>query len=795
MKKLFRFPTSVYTGILLAFISLTGAGCGVWHDFTTYFNLYYNLSDIYSQAETAVKEQKRNLFDLEEVPISGNAAALFNQVIEKSSKLLQFNHESSFVDNALLMLGKSFYYLQNYQKALRKFDELVMGQPNSDFVLEAEFWAAKTQLRLRNYDDGLKRLKAVKEKAVAADDGNVLTLIYIEEIKYQLGNKNYVVAVDLCKSLVQYDYDSGISAETCFELGKLYLLINQYQDAVQAFRDVNKYSPTYDLAFNASVELGRALREVKENEAALEVFQKLRREAKYSDKYDVVDLEIGISQMNLGNYKQAMSKLRIVDTSFAASMNAGVARFYIGKMLEENYKLYDSASVFYKKAASSTAPPEIQAKAQSKVAVFTKYNTIMEQLNTQNTQMGYLKDSTLYVKDSIKYVEDTAKIASEMRQKMAESSNKRVIRGEGDRGGDNQQNMPVAQNSPGVSNLKAPVYPKMTQDSLKGLIVKTKYDLGSIYFAELNQVDSAMYFYNEILSECSDTMKPKTLFALGNCYQTLNMKEKADSIYNYIYENYKTNPVVNSAALRINKPQIDLNFDPAKSLFIEAEKLMLKKEYAASLKGFYDIFLKHPKSAFAPKALLASGWVLENNLKMYDSAAVMYDSVISKYPQSQYASSVKGKMDVYKLEASKKKSKLGVRDSLSIAADSIKALKKDVAVAADSTAKLDIAAKSDNAVEMSAEEEVKNQPAKKAEDDKPKNIAAKDGKKPKGKVTLNDLSELERIKEQIAEAEKQVMTLKAQRDEIIEKTPGDPKIKEALKQLLETKANLEKLPK
>ena len=135
-------------------------------------------------------------------------------------------------------------------------------------------------MRLRNFEDGLKRLKAVKEKALTADDGNVLTLIYIEEIKYQLANKNYINAIDLCKALVKYDYDSKVSAETCFQMGKLYLLVNQYTEAVQAFKNVSNFSPSYELVFNSNVELGKALRLINENEAALKVFQKLRRRIK-----------------------------------------------------------------------------------------------------------------------------------------------------------------------------------------------------------------------------------------------------------------------------------------------------------------------------------------------------------------------------------------------------------------------------------------------------------------------------------------------------------------------------------
>jgi TolA-binding protein len=802
MKNLLRFQKGIYVGILIACISLTGAGCGVWRNFTTYFNLYYNLSDLYTQAEKAVKDQKRNIFDLEEIPISSNATALFNQVIEKSSKLLQFNAESSFVDDALLMLGKSFYYMQNYQKALRKFDELVVGQPNSSLVLEAEYWGAKTQLRLRNYDDGLKRLKAVKEKAIAVNDGNVLTLVYIEEIKIELGKKNYVAAVDICKSLIKYDYDSEISAETSFELGQLYLQLNQYKDAAQAFRDVNNYSPGYELIFNSAVENGRALREINENEAALKVFQRLRSEAKYSDKFDVLDLEVGLCNMNLENYKLAMTKLKYVDTAFANTQSAGIARYYLGKILEENYQLYDSASGFYKKVLGSSAPPEILAKAQSKVNVFTKYTTLVEQLRMQNKQLSYLKDSTLYVKDSIQFAEDTAKAAKEAREKiLASADNKRNNRGGADdRRGNETQNLPVNNSPiPGAPSAQAPVYPKIPIDTLNANIAKTKYDLGSLYFADLDRVDSALVYYNDILENYkNDKIAPNTLFALGNCYETMNNKQKADSIFNYIYDNYKTEPVVNSAAVKIDKPQVELNFDPGKSLFLEAEELMKKKEYMASVRGFYHIFEKHPHSAYAPKALLASGWIYENRLKSNDSAAVMYDSVISRYPQTKYALSVKAKMDFYKTEMQKMKH--ASRDSLHLASDSLKTKHPDLAIDSLKAPSQEAASVSDSVGKTLIADKGKTPKAREDEDLAPKKKEAvkEEQKQQKAakRVTLGELNDLQRVNDKIAEAEKKMKELETEKNKLLDAVPGtDPQLKDAVKMLLETKANLEKLTK
>ena len=100
--------------LLMIGIALSFSGCSVWEDFTTYFNLYYNTTDLFDQAETAIKESQKDPFSLVEVPLPGNAQTLLAKVIEKCSKILQFQSKSSFVDNALLMVGKCFYYQKNY---------------------------------------------------------------------------------------------------------------------------------------------------------------------------------------------------------------------------------------------------------------------------------------------------------------------------------------------------------------------------------------------------------------------------------------------------------------------------------------------------------------------------------------------------------------------------------------------------------------------------------------------------------------------------------------------------------
>jgi len=40
-------------------------GCGVWDNFITYFNLYYNADELYTKIEKQILEQKRDLFSIE----------------------------------------------------------------------------------------------------------------------------------------------------------------------------------------------------------------------------------------------------------------------------------------------------------------------------------------------------------------------------------------------------------------------------------------------------------------------------------------------------------------------------------------------------------------------------------------------------------------------------------------------------------------------------------------------------------------------------------------------------------
>jgi hypothetical protein len=196
-----------------------------------------------------------------------------------------------------------------------------------------------------------------------------------------------------------------------------------------------------------------------------------------------------------------------------------------------------------------------------------------------------------------------------------------------------------------------PRKPTIPADSVKYVISKTQLELGNLFLTEMDVPDSAYWLYNDNISRFPDSeFYPNTVYALGSYYLTVDEKSKADSLFRYIYDTFQSKSIVNAAADKLKLPLIDLEYDPAKDLYIDAESKMIAGNYDSALKEFLSIYRLYPESPISPKALYAGGWILEKDLNLPDSAAVVYDSLVARYAGSVYSREVAKKLGGYKQE-------------------------------------------------------------------------------------------------------------------------------------------------
>jgi len=710
--------------LVLSFLLLITSGCSVWDNFTTYFNLYFNTATLFEDAELEILSQKRDLFSNDPLIIPGNAKASLVKVVEKSSKLLQFYSTSAYVDEALMMLGKSFYYQNNYQKSNRKFEELLATNIDDDeLITEANLWMAKNSFELREITRALELIEQVRAKGIEEGYNLIIKESYVHEIKYRLREKDYTKAISLATEFAEVYNDDLIRAQIYYELGNLYTLIGEKENAITAYEKVFDYSPDFDLEVSTTIKYANALRNAGQTQKALEVFEDIRTEDKFSNSYNEIDFEIGKTLVELGEYNQALEQFRMVDTTYKNTPFSSASNFEMGELYRAKFLNYDSAGYYFSKSAVSNPPKEYVDKAKSNNLLFAKYSKLRNEINKFDKQLYYSQNIEIFIKDSTEYLTDSLRILEEF---LAQKEMQEIWKDVGtdtmlgkidssfikdsifvkdslikvdsliqigevstfDTAGisnrlfefrkqkrieaENELKNKELQNLKNSGQLKLdslnfkgnpPKRLSVSIDSAKTIISKDNLELGNLFLTDLNVPDSAFFLYQQNLEKYSETSYyPNTLYAIGSYYLTIDEKEKADSLFRIIYENYKDKNIVNAAANKLNLPLIDLNYDPAKEIYASAEDYMLETDYSRSIDKFWSIYKEYPKSPLAPKALYASAFILEDNLFLLDSAASVYDTLIAKYPTTPYVKKVSQKISIYKQE--KARIQKAIQDSL-----------------------------------------------------------------------------------------------------------------------------------
>ncbi|MBN1301556.1 MAG: tetratricopeptide repeat protein [Melioribacteraceae bacterium] len=627
--------------------------CGLWENFTTYFNRYYNAKLSLEEAEEIIKnDTKRELFDFKEPNVPSSANNALEKVIEGCSKILQFNKESDYFDAALFMIGKAYYYQGNYTKALRKFNEL-QTIPESELRLDNMLWVAKSELQMRRFEEGNQLLEEVKQRAESEEREDILFDVYLTQIRYLTYRENYPDAINVVSKLLEFSASDETSAELSYQLGKLYLKLDDYEKAAEAFSMVNEFTPTFDIEFESKLEEARVNKQLGQLDQSIEILDDLASEDKFNDKIDQIELEKADVLYQMNEIQEAFDLYTEVDTSYATRETSGIAAFKRAEIIEKDLGDLDSAEVLYANVLKSRAPLEYKDLARKKSQIFKDLKTGLQNIADFSRQRSYHLDSTLFVRDSIRFADYYTR---------KDSLDSLVIEMKELQGRDFDSTKFAMNEKPPFK--KQPMKPVIPVDTLVNRIVKNKYEVGNLFLGELELPDSAYKYYKGIIEEFPYTRyQPKVLYALGTYYLTKGDKQSADSLFNIVYDNYKEDKIVNAAAEKLGKNKVDLDKDPAEDLFMEAEEMYDSSDFDDAIAQLYRVTETYPESPFSAKSYFTIGYILENKLYMIDSAAVVYDTLLNKYQQSIYANDVRSKLTFYNNEKQKLLDSLALADA------------------------------------------------------------------------------------------------------------------------------------
>ena len=686
--------------------------------FSTFFNKFYTATENFNEGmddyeQTYIANYNPSLDSLgAPPPASAAAKENFNKVIETCSKIIQYNKNTRFFDDAVILIGKSYYYQQDYLQAERKFNEFISKLSKSNFYDEAILYLGRTKIRLRNVNDGEKILNDLFSKT---KDNEVKSDITEELANINLYRRNFDDAVKLLNSSIDFTKDKDKKARKQYLLAKIFLL-NDPDKAAKEYDLVLKNTSDFDLTFYAKLNKYIALNKVgkySETQKGLADMNKEYRD--YPELRQLSDYELATTYFYEKKYDIAITKFYDIIMDYPGTKVASNSYYFLGNYYENVKHDYLNALINYKKSATTTGLADYSAISNKKYVELDKYFTLQAEIH--DTTKIEIPDEN---PEFIKYRDKKLKEKGEFKEPEIQPKQEGKGFGEGMRDSiknDNGQELnPPKVELPGdsiiqkenfrdslikhikdsIPSIKDTVVQKDTvnhalldsllkirqEDSLRISKINRKFDayieLAELFLINIGIQDSAIKYINYLID--NDTLsarRVKALYMLSTIYRNTPGKDaEANNLLNEIIKKYPATDIANEARRQLGINQINIEKDSSDVIYNSAAANLHEGNYRESLEELKNIIYSYPTSSVYPKSLLAIGYIYENALVNKDSAIKYYKLLTDKFPESEYAQYISPKV-TYLISQIAQKDSTGIsRDSLGITPDTLR-VKKD----------------------------------------------------------------------------------------------------------------------
>ena len=386
--------------ILLIVVS---SGCGStfksqFRDFNAYYNTYYNAKKSYNRGLKKSLEQNRVYNTLQPIRIyetpKGAGSGDFDNAIDKGASILRKYDDTKWVDNALEIIGKSYFFRNEYFNAIQKFEELYINAEDIVLKQSSIFWKGRVLLELQAYNEGIQFLNEELSINEGEWRSSLEWQIKVVLAEHYIANDNWVNALDLLNESVGKIPDRANNERGYFLIGQLNEQVGNTKAAFDAYDMVEKYYNNYDLQFAAKKKKAEVARDLGNIDEAIKVFQGMIRDDKNTEFVSELNYELGKSEQIKGNWEQAQSiYLSILQDPFNKPNSRVKALTYNG-IAELNRFYFDNytyAAAYYDSSArlnisKDQLPDEYDAR--NLADSFGAYANLKYQIHEQDSLLG-----------------------------------------------------------------------------------------------------------------------------------------------------------------------------------------------------------------------------------------------------------------------------------------------------------------------------------------------------------------------------------------------------------------------
>ncbi|MEF8941042.1 MAG: tetratricopeptide repeat protein, partial [Salinivenus sp.] len=357
-------PEAVGPLVLLGGLCLLLAGCGSssfvgqqYNNFTAYYNKFYNARQAFEKGAKAVRETDRSVdrgryLSVFSAPEQQTGQSAFESAIQKSADVLREHPDSKWVDDALLIIGKSYYYQQNYVGAAQKFREVLALEAARE--KEARFWLARTLFTSGSISETAEVLRAGEERA--DDPWTAQMQLVLGELLVR--QEQWTEAESALERGLEGPLPERVAARGAFLLGQVRETLGHPAEARRAYRRVQEHDPAYELGIAARLSEIELQGQHADAPEALDRLRDLRKDDKNLEKLGEIAIVEARVYRAMGRYDQARATLRRMlyrdrDRRSSSGTAQGRLHYDLATLYRDAYQDFSRAAAHFDTASTT----------------------------------------------------------------------------------------------------------------------------------------------------------------------------------------------------------------------------------------------------------------------------------------------------------------------------------------------------------------------------------------------------------------------------------------------------------
>jgi len=587
-EEMYLFRLLIFCILIISFV-----GCA-------YYNTLFN-------AEARYEDGIRKIEQSKDKKITSDIRTDFQAAIDKCWKLINIYSDSSrYADDALLIIGKSHYNLEEYVKAQRFLAQFVDRYSDSDLIAEAYLWLGMSLIELDRDDEALDYLNKLLAEDESDDMNSKAHLnsgrIYLKRENFEQARKQFNEVFDLTN-------DDELLGNAQFLIAESYYQESNYTESTSNFEKVLEYDASIDLLFRAILRKVDSYLNLEDYNQAIITLESVSSETKFLHKKSVILAIIGNCYRDQGMFIEATEIYNDVLETHPRTEGSAIAAYGMGQLMEFAYADLDSAKGLYLRVGKEYRDSEYKEYADIRVKILNSYQKIVKNIEIDLADLQFLasKEDEDEEEQEID-PEDSTEVQSE-----DDARN-------GQKKGEKQQ-------------------AKRSEAEIRKSLEKNNFAKAEFFLLTLVHYDSAAAKYMNFIDSSSDSiLVPKAQYALYFIYTYgLYYEDKADSIKQIILDDYPLSPYAAFLTAQDNTlgNEEQKEESPYKYLYLQGEAMMSDDRYPEAIEFFDQIADEDSGSALAQKARYASAWIYENKLEDFQNAVIAYTVLAREYPNSE----------------------------------------------------------------------------------------------------------------------------------------------------------------